>query len=64
MRRELERKVFELQHSNDLVDRGSDKKFKKELKRLRILYKDAKYALENQVMHTTKELIHFSLLFY
>eukprot|EP00794_Sanderia_malayensis_P013873 gene13873-15321_t len=53
MRRELERKVFELQNTHELADRGSEKKLRKELKKLRILYKDAKYALESQSLQNT-----------
>ena len=49
MRRDLERRLFDLQHSNELADRGSEKKLRKELKKLKMLYRDAKYALDNQV---------------
>ena len=41
--------MFDLQHSNDLADRGHEKKLRKELRKLKILYKDAKYALDSQV---------------
>ncbi|XP_065055374.1 unconventional myosin-XVIIIa-like isoform X2 [Rhopilema esculentum] len=53
MRRELERRMFDLQHSNDLADRGHEKKLRKELRKLRILYKDAKYALDSQASQNT-----------
>ena len=49
MRRDLERRLFDLQHSNELADRGNEKKLRKELKKLKMLYRDAKYALDNQV---------------
>ena len=52
MRRDLERRLFDLQHSNELADRGNEKRMRKELKKLRILYRDAKFALENQVFIT------------
>lgn len=47
-KRELERQVYELRSSTDDVDRSMERRLKKELKKLRILYKDAKTALENQ----------------
>lgn len=51
MRRDLERRLFDLQQSNELADRGSEKRLRKELKKLKILYKDAKYALDSQVIN-------------
>ena len=48
-KRELERKLFDLQTTADEADRSTERKLKKELKKLRILYKDAKHALDNQV---------------
>jgi len=48
VKRDLERKIFDLQNTADEGDRGTDRKYRKELKKLRILYKDAKAALDNQ----------------
>ena len=48
-KRELERKLFDLQTTADEADRSTERKLKKELKKLRILYKDAKQALDSQV---------------
>ena len=50
-KRELERKlqIANLQTTADEADRSTERKLKKELKKLRILYKDAKHALDSQV---------------
>jgi len=46
-KRELEQKVFDLETSvDDIQERGAERKLRKELKKIKILYKDAKAALE------------------
>ena len=49
MKRDMERRIFDLQTSVEEVDRGTERKLKKELRKYRMLYKDAKKASETQV---------------
>jgi len=67
MKRELERKIFDLQTSVDEVDRGNDKRLKKELKKYRMLYRDAKKATETQVTLRVSQIflkIHVDLILW
>lgn len=49
MKRDMERRIFDLQTSVEEVDRGTERKLKKELRKYRMLYKDVKKASESQV---------------
>ena len=51
MKRDMERRIFDLQTSVEEVDRGAERKLKKELRKYRMLYKDAKKASETQVLY-------------
>jgi len=64
MKRELERKIFDLQTSVDEVDRGNDKRLKKELKKYRMLYRDAKKATETQVTECFCVYIYMTRLIF
>ncbi|XP_066916642.1 unconventional myosin-XVIIIa-like [Clytia hemisphaerica] len=55
MKRDLERRIFDLQTTVEEVDRGTERKLKKELRKYRTLYRDAKKAAESQSMKLNEQ---------
>jgi len=55
-KKDLERRIYELQAAHEEVDKTAERKLRKELKKYKALYKDAKFAADTQVNTNTNSI--------